>query len=60
MSAEEKIFGRYTDETGEEYYCPMEPAGKDRAISGLSLDECVEASTVGRYSGWLTLSDRAV
>ena len=60
MSSKEAIYGKYKDETGEEYYCPLDAVADGRLVSGMEIDDCVEASTTERYSGHLTILDRKV
>jgi hypothetical protein len=50
MSNESIQWGRFRDETGEVYYCPVS-AGQHRADHQSGLDDCVESSTIGRYAG---------
>jgi len=57
MSANIEVFETYTDENGEEYYCPVEDGSHSRAAA-LDTDQCVESSTAGRYSGNLIVADR--
>jgi len=49
MSNVNDEFKRVTDDTGEDYYCPL--GTKEYADGQPDADECVEASTVERYSG---------
>ena len=58
MSTEETAFRRYSDESGEEYFCPVTAVADNRVVSEWELDECVEASTVGRYGGSFNLVER--
>jgi hypothetical protein len=58
MKTEDTTYSRYTDGSGEEYYCPMNTFSKERALDDEALEACVEASTVGRYSGNLEVIDR--
>ena len=58
MNTAEKAFFAYEDEIGESYYCPVEASGAAVSTVGVDLDECVEASTAGRYSGNLNIVDR--
>ena len=58
MKTENDIFGKFEDETGEEYYCPLDTAYTNRIDSDWAIDNCVEASTVERYSGNLEVVDR--
>ena len=52
MSAHIDVFESHIDETGEEYYCPIEDGAAP------DIDDCVEASTAGRYSGNLNVVER--
>jgi hypothetical protein len=58
MNNQEEIFDRYEDETGEEYYCPVNAVADNRVVSEWELDNCVELSTAGRYSGNLNIVER--
>jgi len=58
MKTNEAIYGKYEDDTGEKYYCPMDAIRDARRVSEWELDDCVEASTAGRYSGNLNVADR--
>jgi len=55
MSNANDVFKRVTDATGEDYYCPL--GAKEYAAGQPDADECVEASTVERYSGNLKKID---
>lgn len=58
MKIKDEIFGIYEDETGEIYYCPIDEVADNHIVSEWEVDNCVEASTAGRYSGNLNLADR--
>jgi hypothetical protein len=58
MKNNDDIFGKYEDESGEEYYCPVNAIADDHIVSEWELDNCVELSTAGRYSGHLNVADR--
>ena len=58
MNANNQIFEKYKDETGEEYYCPVNAVADDRIVSEWELDDCVEVSTANRYSGNINIGDR--
>ena len=58
MRKENTVFAKYEDETGEEYYCPIDAVANVRTVSEWELDSCVEASTVERYSGNLDRIDQ--
>lgn len=58
MRKTEEIFEKFEDETGEEYYCPINDVTDKRTVSEWEIDNCVEASTAGRYSGNLDVNDR--
>ena len=57
MNSNNEIFGKYEDETGEEFYCPINAVADNHIVSEWELDNCVEASTAGRYSGNLNIVD---
>ncbi len=58
MQTQSELYKKYKDETGEEYYCPVAVIRDDQTVSEGKLDNCVEASTAGRYSGNLNVVDR--
>ena len=58
MTDRQTIYGRFEDESGEEYYCPLDAVAEGRVVPEWETDNCVEASTVGRYSGNITVVDR--
>ena len=58
MRSKDEIYRKFEDETGEEYYCPIAEVSDSRIVSEWELDHCIEASTVGRYSGHLNVVDR--
>ena len=51
-------YTRYTDGNGEEYYCPISAFSDGRISNDRAAEECVEATTAGRYSGNLEVADR--
>jgi len=57
MKKNDEIYVKYADENGEQYYCPITSIRDDEPESSRFLDDCVEASTVGRYSGNLNVVD---
>ncbi|MGD8962273.1 MAG: hypothetical protein PVF29_14870 [Desulfobacterales bacterium] len=59
MKAKDDIFEKYRDESGEEYFCPVNAMADNHIVSERELDNCVEVSTVGRYSGHLNVTDRS-
>jgi hypothetical protein len=52
MNASSEVFKRHIDKDGEEYYCPVAEAAQP------DIEDCVEASTAGRYSGNLDVVER--
>jgi hypothetical protein len=58
MKNENELFGKYEDENGETYYCPITDVTDNHIVSEWEIDNCVEASTAGRYSGNLNVADR--
>ena len=60
MNRNDPIFEKFVDETGEEYYCPINAVADDRVVSEWELDNCVEVSTANRYSGNINVVDRSV
>ena len=58
MKNKDDIFGKFEDEMGEIYYCPINEVADNNIVSEWELDNCVEASTVGRYSGSINVADR--
>lgn len=57
MHIDDEIFDKYEDETGEEYFCPVNAVADKHIVSEWELDNCVEVSTAGRYSGHLNVVD---
>ena len=55
MKFKDEVFGKYEDETGETYYCPINSVADNHIVSEWELDNCVEVSTAERYSGTLNL-----
>ena len=60
MDQKNEIFGKYKDDTGEEYYCPIRKMVDSHLVSEWDLDNCVEATTAERYSGNLNIADRNI
>jgi hypothetical protein len=58
MKNKYELFGKYEDENGETYYCPITDIADSHIVSEWDIDNCVEASTAGRYSGNLNVADR--
>lgn len=58
MNTDKDAYIKYEDGLGETYFCPIDTINAGRVVSTLSLDDCVEASTAGRYSGNLNVIDR--
>ena len=58
MNRKTDLYGKFEDEMGEEYYCPINDVNDDRIVSEWEIDNCVEASTAGRYSGNIVVADR--
>ena len=58
MKDENDVFGKFEDETGEEYYCPLNTSGKEKIDAAWATVNCVEVTTAGRYSGNLNVVDR--
>lgn len=54
----DEIFGKFEDETGEKFYCPVDAIADQRVVSEWEIEDCVEASTVGRYSGNINVNER--
>lgn len=59
MNSTQDTFKKYVDETGEEYFCPIDVIQDDRIVSEWELGNCVEISTAGRYAGNLKIADRS-
>ena len=57
MNSHDKVFGKYEDESGEDYYCPIDAVADNAIVSEWELDNCVEASTTERYSGNLNITN---
>ena len=58
MENKDEKFGKFEDETGEIYYCPINEVSDNHIVSEWEIDNCVEASTAGRYSGNLNIADQ--
>lgn len=58
MNNNNETFGKFIDDMGDEYYCPLNSVKDDQHVSEWELDDCVEATTAGRYSGNLNVVDR--
>jgi hypothetical protein len=57
MASNSEKYAMYVDDTGEGYYCPIDALAEDSQMSEKGLSDCVEVSTVRRYSGNLNLTD---
>jgi hypothetical protein len=57
MKTSSNTYNSYVNEDGEIYFCPLSALKERRGVPANGLDECVEASTVGRYAGNLDVSD---
>jgi hypothetical protein len=55
MTSRDSIYRKFEDETGEEIYCPIDTKSEKRVVKTKDIDDCVEATTVGRYSGHLNV-----
>ena len=60
MNSKNESFGKYEDEAGESYYCPISAVADNTIVSEWEIDNCVEASTTERYSGNLDLINKSV
>jgi hypothetical protein len=60
MNSHEKVFGKYEDDSGENYYCPIDEVADNTIVSEWEIDNCVETSTTERYSGNLNIVDKSV
>ena len=58
MITNKEIYDKYEDETGEEYFCQINAVADNRIVSEWELENCVEVSTAGRYSGNLNIAGR--
>ena len=58
MNSNSEIYDKYEDETGEEYFCPISEVADNRIVSEWEMENCVEVSTAGRYSGNLNIAGR--
>ena len=58
MFDRKEIFGKYRDDTGGEYYCPINAVADSHIVSEWELENCVDAATAERYSGNIILKDR--
>ncbi|MGD2014550.1 MAG: hypothetical protein PVG84_12420 [Desulfobacterales bacterium] len=55
MTNNNEIFGKYMDEAGEVYYCPISEVADNIIVSEWEMDNCVDVSTVERYAGNLNI-----
>ena len=60
MTTEDQIFGKFKDETGETYYCPINEVADNNIVSEWEMDNCVDVSIVGRYAGNLNVADQRI
>jgi len=60
MKTPNDMFGKYKDETGEDYLCPINAVSDDYIVSEGEVDNCVETSTAERYSGNLRIANRKI
>ena len=60
MIGNNEIFDKYTDETGEAYYCPINAVSNDGIVSEWELENCVDAATAERYSGNIRIKNRNI
>lgn len=58
MTSNNEVYGKYRDESGEAYYCPINAVSDNHIISEWELDDCVDAATVERYSGNIDFKKR--
>ena len=58
MNSKNEVFGKYEDETGEAYYCPISAVADNTIVSEWEIENCVEASTTERYSGNINIAER--
>ena len=55
MTFKSEIYDKFEDENGEEYFCPINAVADNRIVSEWEVEDCVEVSTAGRYSGNLNI-----
>ena len=60
MNKNDQFFEKFVDETGEEYYCPINAVADNHIVSEWELDNCVEVSTTNRYSGNINVVDHSI
>ena len=58
MNSKNEIYDKFEDENGEEYFCPINAVADNRIVSEWEVEDCVEVSTAGRYSGNLNIAGR--
>ena len=58
MESKSEVFGKYEDETGEAYYCPISGVADNTIVSEWEIENCVDVSTVERYAGNLNIVDQ--
>jgi hypothetical protein len=57
MTDRNDVYGKYKDEAGEAYYCPINEVADNNIVSEWEMDNCVDVSTVERYAGNLKVAD---
>lgn len=57
MTTKNELFGKYKDETGIAYYCPISEVADNNIVSEWEIENCVDVSTVERYAGNLNIAD---
>lgn len=58
MSTSKQTYQKYTDETGETYYCPIDGFYAGDRHSDQAEQLCVESSIVGRYAGMIEVIEK--
>ena len=58
MNSRNEIIGKFEDENGEAYYCPISAVADNTIVSEWELDNCVEATTAEWYAGNLNVVEQ--
>ena len=58
MTTNNEVFGKYEDDSGEAYYCPISEVADNNIVSEWEMDNCVDLYTVERYAGNLNIANQ--
>jgi hypothetical protein len=57
MNLKKEVFGKYKNEMGEDFYCPINAVADNHIVSEWELDDSVDVATAGRYAGHFDIDD---